>query len=65
MAELEHWRDIKGYVGLYEISDKGRVKPEDAEKRELLHEFYHSDFHKKHPNYEVNGVEYFQALGKL
>ena len=25
MAELEHWRDIKGYVGLYEISDKGRV----------------------------------------
>lgn len=25
MGELEHWRDIKGYVGLYEISDKGRV----------------------------------------
>lgn len=25
MTELEHWRDIKGYVGLYEISDKGRV----------------------------------------
>lgn len=46
------------------LKDKG-YKPSDAENRELLHEFYYSDFHKKHPNYEVNGVEYFQALGKL
>ena len=47
------WLKKKGY------------KPEDAEKRELLNEFYYSDFHHKHPKYEVNGLEYFQALGKL
>lgn len=47
------WLKKKGY------------KPEDAEKRELLNKFYHEDFHQKHPDYEVNGVEYFQALGKL
>lgn len=47
------WLKKKGY------------KPEDAEKRELLNEFYHTDFHQKHPDYKVNGVEYFQALGKL
>jgi hypothetical protein len=23
---MEQWKDIKGYEGLYEISDKGRVK---------------------------------------
>ena len=46
------------------LKNKG-YKSEDAEKRELLNEFYHSDFHHKHPNYEVNGLEYFQALGKL
>lgn len=39
--------------------------PEDVVRIDLLNEFYHSDFHPKHPNYEVNGIEYFQALGKL
>ena len=52
---IEYWEWLK---------NKG-YKPEDAEKRELLHEFYYQIFHPKYPNYEVNGLEYFQALGKL
>lgn len=51
--EYWDWAKKKGY------------KASDTEKRELLNEFYHSEFHKKHPNYTVNGVEYFQALGKF
>ena len=53
VVEYWDWLKRKGY------------KSDDAEKRELLHEFYYSDFHLKHPNYDVNGIEYFQALGKL
>lgn len=53
VIEYWDWLKKKGY------------KPEDAEKRELLNEFYHSEFHHKHPKYEVNGLEYYQALGKL
>lgn len=51
--EYWDWAKKKGY------------KPADTENRELLNEFYHTEFHHKHPNYDVNGVEYFQALGKL
>lgn len=51
----EYWEWLKN----------NKYKPQDAEKRELLNEFYHSEFHPKHPKYEVNGLEYFQALGKL
>ena len=40
-------------------------KAEETENRDLLNQFYHTEFHKKHPNYEVNGLEYFQALGKV
>ena len=39
-------------------------KSKDAEKRELLNEFYYSEFHPKYPKYEVNGLEYFMAIGK-
>ena len=53
VTEYWNWLKNKGY------------NPEDAENRELLYEFYYSDFHPKHPKYEVNGLEYFQALGKL
>lgn len=53
VIEYWDWLKNKGY------------KPEDAGVRELLNEFYYSDFHQKHPRYEVNGVEYFQALGIL
>lgn len=53
VIEYWDWLKKKGY------------NSEDAEKRELLDEFYHSDFHRKHPKYEVNGLEYFQALGIL
>ena len=53
MTDYWDWLKKKGY------------KPEDVENRDLLNEFYHSEFHHKHPEYEVNGLEYFQALGKL
>ena len=53
VTEYWEWLKNKGY------------KPEDAEKRELLNEFYYSDFHRKYPEYVVSGFEYFQALGKL
>lgn len=53
VIEYWDWLKKKGY------------KPEDAEKRELLNNFYHSEFHHKHPKYDVNGLEIFQALGKL
>lgn len=53
VIEYWDWLKKKGY------------KPEDAERRDLLNEFYRTDFHNKHPNYKVNGIEYFQALGKL
>ena len=53
VTEYWDWLKKKGY------------KPEDAEKRELLNEFFYSEFHRKHPKYVVNGLEYFQALGKL
>lgn len=52
---LEYWDWLKenGY------SEK------DSENRELLDEFYYNVFHKKHPKYGVNGLDYFIALGKL
>lgn len=53
VIEYWDWLKKKGY------------KSEDAEKRELVNKFYHSDFHPKYPTYEVNGLEYFQALGKI
>lgn len=53
VIEYWDWLKNKGY------------KPEDAEIRELLNEFYYSEFHPNHPEYEVNGAEYFQALGKI
>lgn len=53
VIEYWNWAKKKGY------------KPTDTENRALLNEFYHTEFHQKHPNYEVNGLEYFQALGKF
>lgn len=53
VTDYWEWLKRKGY------------KSEDCGNRELLHEFYYSDFHPKNPNYEVNGLEYFLALGKL
>lgn len=44
---------------------KGIKDIKQTENRELLNEFYYTEFHPKNPKYEVNGVEYFQALGKL
>lgn len=29
MAKVEEWRDIEGYDGLYQVSNKGRVKSSD------------------------------------
>ena len=51
--EYWDWLKSKGY------------KEEDCKKIELLNEFYYSYFHHKHPKYIVNGLEYFEALGKL
>lgn len=53
VTEYWDWAKKKGY------------NPTDTENREILNEFYHTEFHQKHPNYEVNGLEYFQALGKF
>lgn len=52
---LEYWDWLKD----------NNYKPEDAGRRDLLHNFYHTEFHKRHPQYSVNGVEYFQALGVI
>lgn len=52
---IEYWEWLK----------RNGYKAEDCEKRELLNNFYHSDFHHKYPEYEVNGLEYFQTLGIL
>lgn len=35
----------------------------DCKNRNLLNEFYHTEFNPKHPDYNVNGLEYFCALG--
>lgn len=51
--EYWDWAKRKGY------------KAEETENRYLLNQFYYTEFHKKLPDYEVNGLEYFQALGKV
>lgn len=50
VIEYWDWAKKKGY------------KPTDTENREILNEFYHTEFHQKHPDYEVNGLEYYLAL---
>ena len=53
VTEYWDWANKKGY------------KPIDTENRDILNEFYYTEFHKKYPSYDVNGLEYFQALGKI
>lgn len=53
VIEYWNWCKRKGYT------------PKQSENRSLLNEFYHTEFHQKHPNHTVNGIEYFQALGKF
>ena len=37
MAEIEEWKDIKGYEGLYQVSNFGRVKSLERKYKIILH----------------------------
>ena len=35
---------------------------EQSKNRDLVSEFYHTDFHIKNPKYQVTGIEYYIVL---
>lgn len=54
--EQEVWRDVVGYEGIYQVSDKGRVKslPRRMRKSHLVHRLVLSAFN---PGEDSNNLE--------